>query len=540
MEHSTPDLRLVDESQSSEDTPSVDPFVGQTLDGRYTVVRILGQGGMGLVYEAKHAMLGKRLAIKVLKEEVSRDAQVMERFKREAQSASAIGSQHICDVSDFGVMPDGATYFVMEFLDGPPLTEAIANGPLMIEQTVDVARQLCDALGAAHERGIVHRDLKPDNVHLVKRGNRDDFVKVLDFGIAKVGNAADKKLTQAGQVFGTPHYMSPEQCSGSEVDHRTDIYALGVILYEMVTGQVPFDADNLMGVLTKHVYENPIPPREFPPPVDVPPGLEAVILKCLEKKPDARYASMADLRADLERIQAGATPNAVMHSVDRASGSMSSGSHAGYASGIGVAPAAFPSEAPKSRAPLMIGAAVLLLFLGGATLTAAFLLTSPPTEADATPTPVEDPVEVVEATDPDETLDPEETPTETDTPNDPAVAAPTFVHLVSEPDGAEVLDGSGSLIGNTPLDVPRPAAGEPPLELSVQRPGHVSRQFTVSALTQDELVVRLDPEPSRSTGRGRRVIRPVIAPPTPRPLAPTPRPVTRPASSNRSEILNPW
>src|SRR5690606_37055523 len=167
-----------------------------------------------------------------------------------------------------------------------------------------------------HERGIVHRDMKPDNVFLIKRGANRDFVKVLDFGIAKVGGA-QSKLTRAGQVFGTPHYMSPEQCSGQMVDHRTDIYALGVILYEMSVGRVPFDADNLMGILTKHIYEQPIPPHTLPPPINVPAGLEAVILKCLAKQADARYQSMAEVRADLEAFERGTTPTAVMEAVDR-------------------------------------------------------------------------------------------------------------------------------------------------------------------------------------------------------------------------------
>ncbi|HEY8431301.1 MAG TPA: serine/threonine-protein kinase, partial [Sandaracinaceae bacterium] len=280
--------------------PAPDPLVGQTIDGRYAVEGVLGQGGMGVVYRAKHVVLGKPLAIKVLKADVSRDQEIIARFRQEAQSASAIGSQHIIDISDFGQLEDGSTYFVMELLDGQELTKAIENErPMPPERVVHIAKQLCEALGAAHERGIVHRDMKPDNVFLVRRGKDEDFVKVLDFGIAKVGGA-NSKLTRAGQVFGTPHYMSPEQCSGQPVDHRTDIYALGVILYEMACGRVPFDADNLMGILTKHIYEQPIPPHTLPPPINVPAGLEAVILKCLAKHPDARYQSMAEVRADLE------------------------------------------------------------------------------------------------------------------------------------------------------------------------------------------------------------------------------------------------
>ncbi|MGE3635520.1 MAG: serine/threonine-protein kinase, partial [Sandaracinaceae bacterium] len=182
---------------------SDDPLVGQTVDGRYRILGKLGEGGMGVVYHAKHVVLGKPLAMKVLRADVSKDEEIITRFRQEAQSASAIGSPHIIDISDFGQLPDGATYFVMEFLDGQELTKLIeGDEPIDNERVIDVSAQLCDALGAAHERGIVHRDMKPDNVFLVNRMGNPDFVKVLDFGIAKVGGA-NSKLTRAGQVFGT-------------------------------------------------------------------------------------------------------------------------------------------------------------------------------------------------------------------------------------------------------------------------------------------------------------------------------------------------
>src|SRR5690606_12071641 len=182
--------KLVQPSPEGVEPPPapVDPMVGTTIDGRYRIEKVLGQGGMGVVYTATHAVLGKRLAIKVLKSDVSKDQEIIQRFRQEAQSASAIGSQHIIDISDFGSLPDGSTYFVMEYLDGMELTKAIEEQrPMPADRVVHIAKQLCGARGAAHERGIVHRDMKPDNVFLIKRGANRDFVKVLDFGIAKVG-----------------------------------------------------------------------------------------------------------------------------------------------------------------------------------------------------------------------------------------------------------------------------------------------------------------------------------------------------------------
>ncbi|MCA9581367.1 MAG: serine/threonine protein kinase, partial [Myxococcales bacterium] len=273
----TDHLRVVEEGLAPS-LPPPDKLIGRTIDGRYVVEKVLGEGGMGLVYRAKHTVLNKPLAIKVLRPDVSKDEEIIRRFRQEAQSATAIGNQHIIDIIDFGTLPDASTYFVMEFLDGRDLTHVVENdSPLSVERAVHITRQLCRALGAAHEAGIVHRDLKPDNIYLVRRGDDDSFVKVLDFGIAKVGGTT-QKLTKAGAVFGTPHYMSPEQCSGADTDHRTDIYALGVIMYEMVTGKVPFEADNLMGILTKHMYEAPMPPSGFELDHVVDPEIEAVIL----------------------------------------------------------------------------------------------------------------------------------------------------------------------------------------------------------------------------------------------------------------------
>jgi serine/threonine-protein kinase len=281
-----------------------DEYVGRVLDGRYIVERVLGRGGMGVVYLGRHRVIDKRVALKVLHGDLARDPEIVERFLQEAKAASSIGNLHIVDISDFGTTPDGSTYFVMEYLPGRSLSALIDRDALDVGRIVGIAKQIASGLAAAHAAGIVHRDLKPDNVMLVTRGRVADFVKILDFGIAKVAGGGTK-ITRAGTVFGTPHYMSPEQSLGAPVDGRADIYALGVMLYEMLTRRVPFDAENYMGILNQHVHVAAIAPRARAPERDVPRALDAIVMRCLEKRPERRYPSMDALLLDLERFERG-------------------------------------------------------------------------------------------------------------------------------------------------------------------------------------------------------------------------------------------
>jgi tRNA A-37 threonylcarbamoyl transferase component Bud32 len=520
--------------------PERDPLIGQVLDGRYQIVNVLGEGGMGIVYKARHVTLNKNLAIKVLKAEVSKNQEVVERFRQEAQSATAIGNHHIIDISDFGVLADGSTYFVMEFLDGVSLTKAIEPGkPLKASRTIHIAKQLCRALGAAHEAGIVHRDLKPDNIYLIKRGGDADFVKVLDFGIAKVGGAKSK-LTQVGQVFGTPHYMSPEQCAGTAVDRRTDVYALGVIMYEMASSRVPFDADNLMGILTKHLYEEPVKPHTLPPPVDVPPALESVIMKCLAKKTDVRYQSMQEVLADLEAVEQGLTPTAVADEVRRnTKGAVGASGTGRYDTGnssaltMDVGDIALPK---KNITGLVIGGVGVL----GLIAAAVIFFSGGDDKGEVKPEPGTPAVTQPAAANPEPKPEvAEDKAAENKVPEPPPPPPPppppVQVALKTKPESVDVY-ADGALIGHTPLTLPRPGEGQKPLEIVLRADGYKDLPLRITQYTQEKLSVELDKEKERRRGSG-------ASPSRPEPSTPA-RP--EPADNNNrkprppTEVLDPW
>ena len=296
-------------ADADPDDPVADTLVDTLLLDRYQVTRKVGQGGMGAVYEATHMLIGKKVAVKVLLDKYAQKDPIVARLEQEARLASSIGHENIIDITDFGQTADGRTFVVMEYLEGESLGVLLQReGRLDEQRAIQIARQVASALGAAHAKGVLHRDVKPDNVFLLRRRDRD-FVKVVDFGISKAMGPGEgegensPRLTQTGMVLGTPLYMSPEQARGDEdLDHRIDIYALGVILYEMITGEVPFRGSNYLSILSQVLNDDPPAPRSLRPDLSI--ELEAVIMKALAKDPTERYQTMEELGDDLQVLSA--------------------------------------------------------------------------------------------------------------------------------------------------------------------------------------------------------------------------------------------
>ncbi len=285
-------------------------LIGEVLLGRYQVIKKLGEGGMGTVYLAEHMTIRKKFAVKVLSHEFAHKADLVERFLQEARAASMISQENVVEITDFGDTPDGSVFFVMEFLRGEDLSDTVRNqGALGWARVKPIILQVCRALEAAHEAGIVHRDMKPENCYRTRRGKNDDFIKVLDFGIAKVTTEegeGGKGLTRTGMIFGTPEYMSPEQAQGARIDLRVDVYAVGIIMYELLTGRVPFMADTFMGILTKHMFEVPEAPSRIAPQAGIPAEAESIILKALQKDREFRFQDMPAMMEAIEAVGTGA------------------------------------------------------------------------------------------------------------------------------------------------------------------------------------------------------------------------------------------
>ena len=289
-------------SKSQEIKQEPGSMIGRVLD-RYKILGKLGEGGMGEVYEVEHVRIHKRFALKLLRQEIVTNEEAVKRFEQEAKSAASIGHKNIVDITDSGEMDDGRVFLVMEKLKGTPLNELI-DSPQEDQRLLNILIQTCHGLAAAHKKGIVHRDMKPENIFVVQNQGLD-VPKILDFGIAKVSGAdGNNNLTRTGAIFGTPFYMAPEQALGQQVDHRADVYAIGVIMFEMFCGQVPFDGESFMGILTQHITTEPPNPIEVATSNQkiIPKGLDIVIKKAMSKEADDRYQSMDALVNSLVMI----------------------------------------------------------------------------------------------------------------------------------------------------------------------------------------------------------------------------------------------
>ena len=275
-----------------------DSFVGKVIKGRYNVLRKIGEGGMGTVYLAEQVSIGRKIALKVLRGQYARDEEFVRRFRSEARLAASLNHRSVITIYDFDQADDGSLFIVMEHVEGRNLKEIIQGGPLDVGMAVRLGMQIAEGLGAAHRAGVIHRDIKPENIMVAADG---DQAKLMDFGIARLRDTGDTRLTRADAIMGTPAYMAPEQIEGREVSERTDIYAFGIVLYEMLTGEVPFKGSTPSAVILKHLQEMPVPLRTQRQ--EIPPAIERVVTQALEKQSQKRQQNMEEVVQGLKKSE---------------------------------------------------------------------------------------------------------------------------------------------------------------------------------------------------------------------------------------------
>ncbi len=519
--------------------------------GNYQVLQKIGSGAMGNVFLAHHPVIGKRVALKVIHPELASNEEMIARFFNEARAVTQIGHENIVDVQDFGQTPDGDSFIVMELLEGVSLGDKLKHeGALSIPRATHIALQLADGLSAAHARGIIHRDLKPDNIFLIPRGGDPDFVKILDFGLAKLSGPSQvmSHQTKTGSLLGTPHYMAPEQAENvKKVDHRADVYSLGCILFQMLTGRVPFPGEGFGEVLVRHVREPPPLPSRLNP--SVPPALEKIVLHALAKKPEFRFASMDEFRAALR------DPERFAQTLDGHGGiklTPDGGMPAVGLAGMGPPPDAPPSPSGRfpAQSPRAISNDAPTMIAQPAPDPAAIARAQAEAqrqrhEATTAPTPRRpDPQRMVTPRPTRATVAHGARPERKANPAmfvalaliavivggagwyfiaGPGRGGHIAVTVTTDPAGAEVYDGD-RLVGNAPVVVKLPRDGEAH-PILVKKDGYLTAQRVVTGKDDQALKLRLTPKP---------VAEPEEPPPPP-PQKPVAVAVTPPPPAPKSE-----
>lgn len=484
--------------------------------GEYVVEGMLGKGAFGSVYRAVHPMIGKLVAIKVLNLKYSADPEMASRFVSEARAVNRIGHEGIVDIFGFGELPDGRKYYVMAALDGVTLYDYLSeHGRISVEETIHILGGVAEALDAAHATGVTHRDLKPGNIFLVRTADEGWRPKLLDFGVAKLMDEETPRAhkTETGAALGTPAYMSPEQCRGRDVDHRSDVYAFGVVAFQMLTGQLPFDSDSVFAIMNGHVFEPPPPPREIVPELSE--EVSAAVLWLLEKEPDARPQTLAEAMAAFRGNEpppprppgSGSTPMPAATTSGNITRSDRPQTFDTFGDRSVTGPVA-PSGSQSALRWAAIGLVVTALGIAGATILMK------PAEVLVEPAQASAPAsEAVEAPAP-ATADATKTVT---------------VELTGLPAGAQVKDSNGKLLrtGPGPIELDQ---SETPVEISVEAEGFVAVTRRLVPAEAATVQVDLRPVPARAP--------PPRVQPAPTPVKPKPTPTKK--KTRGMDDLEPW
>lgn len=523
-----------------------DPLIGRVINDRYKIGGIIARGGMGKVYRAEQAPLGRLVALKVLNPNYTgeNDPEFHKRFFLEASISSKLTHPNTVTIFDYGKTDDEVYYIAMELLEGRTLHRALRDeGPFDAERTTHIGRQICRSLREAHGLGVIHRDLKPANVYLVQHGDENDFVKVLDFGLVKNLEEKGEELTQTGLFMGSPKYMSPEQIRGDRVDARVDVYALGVMMYEMLTGKVPFDRPNSVNILMAHIQEQVPAMNELNANLRVPPALEAVVRRCMAKSLDERYGSMDEVLAGLKQASGISVTLSGEHRLGQGelsgvtldatyspsqSGAQMSGELLSGGTPSAIAPMPFaqpapvpPAPAPSSKMPIIVGTLAAAAVIGG------YLAFGSPSDPKPSATVKAEPVAAAPAAEPS-AAPVEPTPTapantgaaQADAPQPAPQAATVLVSLRSTPPGAMVVV-DGKEFGPTPTQVEwtgAEAAFGREVTFRFQRKGY--RDLTVTRqIRTDRLDVEAPPMDPIPVRRPTREDRPAASTQTTKPNA---------------------